>query len=174
MFAIENLVRDSEVGWMLTDPVQVPMFNTRWAFALDNYYPRSKTEFEQVIDNFLQLQSDDLAAANSFIFQYYQDTLEDLDADEIAELTPIDSAEQVRQFIELAGNPLVQRRDADGLLYVSLDFKCDWNADHGLQIVFREGKALCKVGEYDSHLTNSDAYDDAAFEDRIYVPMSEL
>jgi hypothetical protein len=39
-----------------------------------------------------------------------------------------------------------------------LECECDWEPEHGLQIVFRDGREVTKVGPYDGHLTNSAAY----------------
>jgi hypothetical protein len=40
--------------------------------------------------------------------------------------------------------------------------------EHGLQIVLRNGLEVNKLGMYDGHLTNSDAFADPALEDTIY------
>ena len=45
---------------------------------------------------------------------------------------------------------------------------CDWEEEHGLQIVFKNGLTINKIGPYDGHCTNSDAYDDESLEDIIY------
>jgi hypothetical protein len=37
---------------------------------------------------------------------------------------------------------------------------CDWEEEHGLQIVLRNGVRVNKVDGYDGHLTNSDAFAD--------------
>ena len=35
---------------------------------------------------------------------------------------------------------------------------CDWEEEHGLMLVWRNGTTLTKVGGYDGHLTNVNAY----------------
>ena len=39
---------------------------------------------------------------------------------------------------------------------------------HGLQIVFKDGRSVTKVGPYDGHLTNSNAYADASLDGVVY------
>ncbi len=44
---------------------------------------------------------------------------------------------------------------------------CDWEREHGLQIVFKQGLFVNKVGAFDGHLTNSDAYANEELENVI-------
>jgi hypothetical protein len=53
-------------------------------------------------------------------------------------------------------------------MYASLECNCDWEEEHGLLIVFKEGREVSKIGPYDGHLTHSDAYGDPALEDVVY------
>jgi hypothetical protein len=59
-------------------------------------------------------------------------------------------------------------------VYVSLECECDWEPEHGLQIVFRDGRRVTKVGPCNGHLTNSDAYDDNRFDGVVYVARDSL
>jgi hypothetical protein len=43
-------------------------------------------------------------------------------------------------------------------VYVSVGCECDWEVEHGLQIVFRDGATVTKVGPFDGHLTNASAH----------------
>lgn len=64
---------------------------------------------------------------------------------------------------------MVKRRaSGDRGIYISLECGCNWEPEHGLQIVFKHGRTINKIGPYDSHLTNSDAYADPKLEDVVY------
>jgi len=56
--------------------------------------------------------------------------------------------------------PVSRRADGDDEdgIYFALECNCDWEPEHGLVLVLRDGLAFTKVGPYDGHLTNSDAY----------------
>jgi hypothetical protein len=54
--------------------------------------------------------------------------------------------------------------------HVSVECECDWEPEHGLQIVVRDGAAVTKVGPFDGHLTNAAAYANDALHDVIYHP----
>ena len=73
------------------------------------------------------------------------------------------------RHVEIGDQPVVARRaHGDKGVYISLECNCDWEPEHGLQLVFKDGRAVCKVGPFDGHLTNSDAYADASLEHVIY------
>jgi hypothetical protein len=42
-------------------------------------------------------------------------------------------------------------------VFVSVESECSWDPEHGLQIVFRAGRAVTKVGPFDGHYTNASA-----------------
>jgi hypothetical protein len=63
----------------------------------------------------------------------------------------------------------VRRRPyADKGIYISVECGCEWEQEHGLQIVLKSGLKVNKLGGYDGHFTNSDAFDDEGLEHVIY------
>lgn len=44
---------------------------------------------------------------------------------------------------------------------------CDWEYEHGLQFVFRQGRVLTRVSAEDGHLTEADAYDKPDSKDKL-------
>jgi len=45
--------------------------------------------------------------------------------------------------------------------------ECDWEPEHGLQLVFRQGRKLTRISAQDGHLTEADAYDKPDEEDEL-------
>jgi hypothetical protein len=81
----------------------------------------------------------------------------------------IPTPEGVWKHIQFGTEPVVTRRAyGDKGVYVSLECNCDWEQEHGLQIVFKNGLGINKVGPYDGHLTNADAYAQDELEDVVY------
>lgn len=66
------------------------------------------------------------------------------------------------------GNISRRRTYRDKGIYISLECNCDWEEEHGLQIVFKNGLNVNKIGPYDGHLTNSDADADDSLEAVVY------
>jgi hypothetical protein len=50
-------------------------------------------------------------------------------------------------------NVYVQWDEESRRVFVTLACECDWEEEHGLQLVYREGKTLTRVSEQDGHLT---------------------
>jgi hypothetical protein len=113
-----------------------------------------------------------LTAAAPSIFAYYRDTMDAVVASgEEDWWVELEGPDDVFDHIELGNEPTVIRnRRGDGRVYVSLECECDWEPEHGLQIVFREGRTVTKVGPYDGHLTNSAAFDDDTPDGIVYRP----
>jgi hypothetical protein len=127
-----------------------------------------KEEFHVAIANFLRIAPSVLKEAQPYVFRYYQDCKKNWEPDDDA-CVAIESPCDVWHHIQLGSEPLVLRRAyGDKGIYVSLECNCDWEAEHGLQIVFKNGLRVNKVSLYDGHLTNSDAYANDALEDVIY------
>ena len=108
--------------------------------------------------------------AAPFVFAYYRDCVTAAGAPAtIASPPDVWQRRAVRR--RAAGS---RRAYGDKGVYVSVECNCDWEGEHGLQMVFKGGRVVNKVGPFDSHLTNSDAYADDRFEDVVYVDRAEL
>lgn len=59
--------------------------------------------------------------------------------------------------------------DTTGDFFVQVECECDWEVEHGLLLVFREGRMLTRVSEQDGHLTDSFAYDQSEEEDPLMM-----
>jgi hypothetical protein len=138
----------------------------------DNDHARE--DFHVAVKNFLSIDQFVLQAAEPYIFQYYLDCNSDFSPDDEDYLI-IDSPRDVWKHVKFGDEPIVTRRAyGDHGVYVSLECNCDWEIEHGLQIVFKNGLKVNKIGPYDGNLTNSDAYARNDLEDAIYVPVSNL
>ncbi len=153
-----------------SEPISVPVLGNKLCrVVLEGYAEdENKGDFHAAIANFLSLDDSVLKAAAPHVFQYYKDcnahwSLED---EQFLNLT---SPDDVWAHVRLGDEPMVSRRSYGHKgIYISLECGCDWEEEHGLQIVFKNGSKINKVGPYDGHLTNSDAYADDSLEDVIY------
>jgi hypothetical protein len=168
---IGSVTKDSQSGWYCSGPVSVKVLGGQpCQFVLDGYEDDPKQqEFHAAIAKFLSIDRSVLERVEKEIYKYYE-VCRDLYGDEVDDFVMINSANKVWPHIQLGTEPVVQRRsDGDELIYISLECECDWEPEHGLQIVFKNGKEVNKIGPFDSHLTNSDAYDNEDLEDVIFV-----
>lgn len=167
-----EVVEDADLGWYRTEAIPVPVLGgAPCRFIIDGYdEDPAPQDFHAAISTFLSLEGSVLTAAAPSIFAYYRDIMDDLvaagDDDWYVE---IDSPDSIFDHIQLGNEPTVTRDPyGDRRVYVSLECECDWEPEHGLQIVFRDGRTVTKVGPYDGHLTNSAAYADDRLDGVVY------
>jgi hypothetical protein len=165
-----EVTKDERFDCYYSQPVAVAMLDgVACKVVLEEYDEEpNKDAYHQTIANLLSASPVILKNAARYIYEYYEDICACY-----GELEPdfprIHSAESIWAHIQLGKELYVSRRGyGDNGMYVSLECNCDWEPEHGLQIVFKNGNVVCKVGPYDGHLTNSDAYADDSLEHVVY------
>jgi hypothetical protein len=144
--------------WLVSVPLVVPYFGgTKLKFVLDGIVAGDPNpeEFESAAACFLTLSEKDRRTATQYVEQHRRAF----------------SGSRVRRLIDaLAGGTQdiwdrvratqieISRREKDQKVYVRVLAECDWDKEHGLQLVFRDGKVLSRVSSQDGHLTYSDAH----------------
>jgi hypothetical protein len=164
------LSKDSADDWYCSEPRHIPVLGDEMCFiSIENYdEDPCQPDFHVAIQNFLSIDESVIRAVEQYIYQYYQDCNDCFDPKD-DEFIAIESPEDIWEHIELGGEALVSRRfGGDKGIYVSLSCYCDWEEEHGLQIVFKNGLTVNMIGSYSGQLTNSDAYDDEKLENVIY------
>lgn len=165
-----------DLEWYVSRPIKLSLLSDReMAIAIEGYdEDGAKEDFTETVKNLLAAKPQVLQDVSHHLHAYFLDQnnnefREDDDQIEISD------PEKVWEYIDFGDEIKVERRGyGDEGIYASLECSCDWEDEHGLQIVLKNGNVVCKVGPYDGHPTNSDAYDDDSFEEVIYVPTDEL
>ena len=162
-----EVTKDEQLDWYYSQPISVPMFGGKKCRIVLEAYDEDerKEDFHIAIANFLSSDPAVLREADEPLFRYYNDFekcwLED-------DNQPIKLSD-VWQHIQLGNEPMVSRRPyGDKGIYISVECGCDWEEEHGLQLVLKNGLKVSKLGGYDGHLTNSDAFGDESLEHVIY------
>lgn len=158
-------------NWLRSPPVALPILNGVEAVIVVSGYEddERKDEFDAAIANLLQCPRDVLRTAEPYIFRYYDDINSSLWRPEDPEYLVIPSPDRVWEHVTVGREPVIMRRAyGDKAVYAAFECECEWEPEHGLQIVLRHGRDLATVGPCYGHLTHSDAYDDAKLEGVIY------
>lgn len=161
--------RYEDFDWLCSRPVALGALGGRPCRVFLEGYEEdpNKEDFHVTIASLLSNERDLLEEARPYVFRYYYDANSEWEPDD-AEYIEAD-LQSIWEHVGLGSEPHISRRShGDKAVYVSLECNCDWEEEHGLQLVFREGRALVKVGPYDGHLTNADAYADPSLEEVIY------
>lgn len=164
------VTKDKQFDWYYSQPMPVRVLGGKACRIVVAGYdedPR-KDDFHKAIANFRRMSPSVLKEAEPYVFRYYQNCYSNWEPDD-EEFVAIASPSDVWRHVQLGSEPMVSRRAyGDKGIYVSLECSCDWEPEHGLQIVFKNGLQVNKLGSYDGHLTNSDAYANDDLEDVIY------
>lgn len=161
---------DAEFGDYVSAPVAVPAFGDALCrFVVAGYDDDdAKVDFAAAIGAFLGLEESALKSAAVPVFQYYLDVKASVGDEE--GFVSIAGPDEIWSYVRPGDEVSVQREDAHGdrRVYLSVECECAWEPEHGLQIVFRRGSSVSKVGPFDSHLTNASAFDRADLADVVY------
>jgi hypothetical protein len=76
-------------------------------------------------------------------------------------------ATEIWKFVQPTGITVSRRPYGEQDIFIDISCECEWEEEHGLQLVFRQGKKLTRVSQIDGHLTDADAYDIPDSEDEL-------
>jgi hypothetical protein len=164
---------DAALGGYVSEALPVPsLHNRRCRFVLaEEDMPGAEDELRAAVERALRAGPELLASAEPHVLQYCRETLQLLDESDRPDLR-LEEPGAVWSHVQFGDTFYVSRRekgDAEDGVYLSLECSCDWEVEHGLQLVLREGRVVSKVGPFDGHLTSSDAFDDSRLAGVVYV-----
>jgi len=154
---IGELHQSDEFSWE-SGGVNIPaLFNTKWHFVFEDFDPMSEMEeYQEAINNLMVMNLDDFKICGVYLFQYYKSSIKHWGA-KSEDYINIPSSDDIWEHIDISsGYYITISKDFDGDVYLSLSANCDWEQEHGLQIVYHKGNELVKVGSFTGHLRNSD------------------
>ena len=159
--------------WWISDTIAIPFFeNEQLTITFSDFYPeQDKTFIEQAdlaLTNFLSLTDSDRNAISELAYKNCMDFLDMVDFDEEDEpLRQIKNHNEIWNFIYPTEIYISRRSYKEKDIYVQVCCNCDWEQEHGLQFVFRQGKKLTRISDQDGHLTEADAYAKPDEEDEL-------
>lgn len=145
---------------MVTTPVPVPLLSGHHCrFVFLDHDDDARPRMIGAARSFLDAGADAVRDLEPYVYRYCRDVLTSLDESE----RPIEVPHRAELFGHVRfGEEIVVRArfdgDAEDGVYLSLGCECDWEPEHGLMLVFRDGPIVAKVGPYDGHVTNADAF----------------
>ena len=164
------ITKDAEFDWYRSKPVRVKVLGGRECCIVVEEYDQDddRDQIHDTISNFLSIDQAVLKEVEPELMAYYEDIFRAVGNAE-PDFPRISSPDDIWEHIRFGNEPIVSRRPyGDHGIYVSVECECDWEPEHGLQIVFKSGRVVNKVGPYDGHLSNADAYADPKLEDVVY------
>jgi hypothetical protein len=114
---------------------------------------------------FLNLDDSARLAASPYVFKNYRDFADAIGDEDVG--CEIRDPREVWGFIKPTEIRISRRPRRDRAIYVQIVAECQWEPEHGLQIVYRDGSQLSRVSDQDGHLTWTDASDLPESQDRV-------
>lgn len=160
--------------WWKSDEFDIPFFgNEKLTITFMDFEPDGddKTfidEADKALTNFLKLSMEDRNGISELAYKNCMEFLDAVDFDEADEpLRQIKNRNEIWNFIHPTEIYVTRRPYKDRDIYIQISCECDWEQEHGLQLVFRQGKKLTRISDQDGHLTEADAYDKSDSEDKL-------
>ena len=146
--------------WLMSEPYALPCLKGHSVrFVFDGYTDEYQMDYQAAIQNLINLDASALAAVAPHVAQYCREMISIYDPADRPDIRIV-HASDIWGYIQFGEEMHVVRRaagdDEEGI-YFSLESACDWEQEHGLDLVLRDGLAFTKVGPFDGHITNSDA-----------------
>lgn len=152
--------------WLKSEAIPIPFFdNKKIAITFTEITPE---ETNDALRNFLKLTSDDRLSISDLVYKNYTDFLDEVDFDGIEEgLSDVKEDHEIWNFVYPTDIYVSRRSRRDMDVYISVECDCGWDEEHGLVLVFRQGKKLTRISGGDGHLTEADAWDKPDEEDEL-------
>ena len=147
--------------WWESQPVPVPFFDDQpLVIVLSGApapTPADVADLDDCLRNFLALGPADRLAASDPVWANYQEMVDAVGEEDLN--VSLAAPAEVWAHVQPGEIHVSWRHRRDEDAYLSIECGCDWEEEHGLQLVFRRGRMLTRVSQYDGHLTEADAYD---------------
>lgn len=143
--------------WESIAPLAVPFFSGRQVQVTFDCGTVSEAGLMEAADaallNLLALGEDERSAVTDAVLANYQQALL-----HDGEPLPLKQPSDIWGHIEPRDLLVILNEDeAQRDIYLLVEAECGWEVEHGLQPVFRNGRMLTRVSQYDGHLTESSA-----------------
>jgi hypothetical protein len=165
-----KLTQDKDIEeWLYSEKVEVPFFdNQKFTFVFTKCDSDFVNESDSSIRNFLNLGNDERLKISDLVYQNCFEFLEQIDYDELDKpLWEIKDKNDIWNFVTPTNIYVSKRHRRDCDIYIQVACECAWEQEHGLQLVFRQGKKLTRISDQDGHLTLADAFDKPDEEDKL-------
>lgn len=149
--------------------LKIPYFDNAEVELVEELEP-GDTDAAAVLEAFLSLTPADRLADSRHVYAYYKDYHEAVGGEDWMdeEMGIPERPSDIWTYVTPGSIELYKGRGDDDNWYVIMEANCGWEIEHGLMLVWRNGRTLSKVGEYDGHVTNENAYADEGLKNVVY------
>lgn len=103
---------------------------------------------DKALENFIRLSSINRTENSDIVYHYYSETLKYGYTKQL----DVKTAKDIWNFI--TPTEIIIHWDEDGDYYLNVSCECEWEEEHGLQLVFTNGQTLTRASGHDGHFTD--------------------
>lgn len=139
-----------DLSFFESEPFAIPYFDNAklkigYVEAEHQQYLESA---DKVLKNFLQLNSVDKIKDSEIVYRYYIETL----MNGYTKALNISTNQSIWNF--LTPTEIIIHWDENGDFYLCVSCECEWEEEHGLQLVFKDGHTLIRASGHDGQFTD--------------------
>ena len=170
---------ETSSDWWVSSDVKIPFFdNEEFQITFMDFEPKKDKTFieeaDKALTNFFKLAGKDRNAISELVYKNCMDFLDSTELEEgDEEFRQITDKNEIWNFVNPTEIYVTRRDRRDKDIYVQVACECDWEEEHGLQLVFRQGRKLTRISDQDGHLTEADAYDIPDSKDKLLSQFDE-
>ena len=146
--------------WLISKPVSIPFFDElKLSFTFDGDDLKNDDSFSseanKLIELFLMKNNNDRLIASNLVYQNYRTVQNYYDSQPIrSEPLKLKTENEIWKFIYPQGINVCRDSLDEKNLYLRVECECEWEEEHGLQLIFKNGAELVRVSSIDGHLTD--------------------
>jgi hypothetical protein len=150
--------------WWISTEISIPFFDgDPFSVVFMDFEPENDKDFikdaDEAIGNFIKLTEKDRLNISKLIHENCVDFMASVGFNDVdARLREIKDDSEIWKFVRPIGISASRRPRNDKDIYIQVTCDCAWEEEHGLQLVFRQGRKLTRVSDIDGHLTEADAF----------------
>lgn len=144
--------------WWVSAPQKIAFLDQEeMTFTITDYNPNEDEklmeEADETIHNFLAKTLQDREAMSTYVYQNCMDFLDAIGYDEVDQaLWDIKDPHEIWNYVTPREIYITREPYEDQGVYLRLIFSCEWEQEHGLQLVFNQKGKLIRVSEDDGHI----------------------
>jgi hypothetical protein len=140
--------------WFISKPISVPFFDgseLRFVFDCDLENDESYLfDTNRTVINFLSKNAGDRLKASDSVYKYYRE-VQDYYASEPYVVAPLEMNDEtdIWKYVRPYEIYICRGFEEDRNIYLQVHCGCEWEEEHGLQLVFKNGLELTKTSGID-------------------------
>lgn len=133
-----------------SEPFEIPFFDNKKlkiGFVEAEHQPYLDGA-DKVLENFLKLNSTDKIRNSEIVNHYYTETLRHGHTKPLN----VSTSQDIWNFV--TPTEIIIHWDENGDFFLCVSCDCEWEQEHGLQLVFKNGQTLTRASGHDGHFTD--------------------